>query len=359
MAALLFILGLILLTAGAEILVRGAARLAAAVGISPLVVGLTVVAFGTSAPEMAVSVQAALGGQTGADLAVGNVVGSNIFNILFILGLAAAIAPLVVAQQLVRIDIPILTVTSVLAAWLAIDGVLGRMDGLLLFSGIIVYTAFLIWQSRKESSEIQQEYADAYPAQTDQRLRLVMDVAFVIVGLALLVIGANWLVDGAIIMARALGVGELVIGLTIVAAGTSLPEAATSIMAGIKGERDIAVGNVIGSCLFNVLAVLGLAALLAPAGVQVAPSALRFDIPVMIATMIACLPIFFTGYTIARWEGFVFLGYYIAYTAFLIMTAAEHDALATFSIAMRWFILPLTVLTLMVTATRQLRRRRR
>ncbi|MDX1606103.1 MAG: calcium/sodium antiporter [Candidatus Competibacterales bacterium] len=352
---LLFGLGLVLLVAGAEVLVRGASRLAAALGISPLVIGLTVVAFGTSAPEMAVSVQSALGGQGGADIALGNVVGSNIFNVLFILGLSAAIAPLVVSQQLVRVDVPVMIGISVLVFLLALDGHIGRLNGVLLFGGIFAYTVFAIIQGRKESSPVQEEYAREYGDAPAGRGGIALDGGFILAGLALLVLGSNWLVNGAIAMARAFGVSEMVIGLTIVAAGTSLPEVATSVMASIKGERDIAVGNVVGSNIFNLLAVLGLAALVAPDGINVAQSALRFDLLVMIAVAVACLPVFFTGYSIARWEGLVFLGYYVAYTAFLILAAGRHAALETYSSIMLLFVVPLTVITLLVTVIRQWR----
>ncbi|GAB3552566.1 calcium/sodium antiporter [Noviherbaspirillum agri] len=359
MVIFLFVVGLVLLTLGAEVLVRGASRLAALLGISPLVIGLTVVAFGTSAPEAAVSVQAAMSGAGGADLAVGNVVGSNIFNILFILGLTAIIAPSPVAQQLVRIEVPLLITASLLLYVLTLDGLVSRLNGLLLFAGILAYTVFAIRQSRKESKAIQDEYAGEYAAQPGQGGSVMMNLLFVGAGLAMLVLGSGWLVDGAIVAARMLGVSELVIGLTIVAAGTSLPEVAASVMASIKGERDIAVGNVIGSGLFNILAVLGVAAMVSPEGINVAQSAMRFDIPIMIAASIACLPIFFTGYTIERWEGVVFFGYYIAYTTFLILAAAEHRALDTFNLALTWFVVPLTVITLAVTVARQLRRGRR
>lgn len=350
--------GLAVLITGAEVLVRGASRLAAAVGISPLVIGLTVVAFGTSSPEMAVSVQSALSGQAGADIALGNVVGSNIFNILLILGLSAAIAPLIVAQQLVRVDVPIMIGVSVLVLLLALDGAIGRLDGLLLFAGIIAYTVFAIYQGRRESKVVEAEYAQEFSAKPRGAGQVLLNIAFVIAGLALLVLGSDWFVTGAIGLARAFGVSELVIGLTIVAAGTSMPEVATSVMASVKGERDIAVGNVIGSNIFNLLAVLGLAAIVAPAGVNVALAALDFDIPVMIAAAVACLPIFFTGYQIARWEGFVFLGYYVAYAAYLILASAQHDALPAFSNVMLLFVIPITLLTLAIAVYRAWRSRR-
>lgn len=348
--------GLALLTVGAEVLVRGAARLATAVGISPLVIGLTVVAFGTSSPEMAVSVQSALSGQ--ADIAIGNVVGSNIFNVLFILGLSAIVAPLIVSQQLVRVDVPIMIGVSLLALALAWDGYVSRLEGALLFAGVIAYTIFAVYQGRKESKAVEEEYAQEFGAKPRGAAQIALNGVFIVVGLMLLVLGSNWLVDGAIALARAFGVSELVIGLTIVAAGTSLPEVATSVMASLKSERDIAVGNVVGSNILNLLAVLGLAALAAPAGVNVAPAAFDFDFPVMIAVAVACLPIFFTGYTIARWEGFVFLGYYAAYTAYLFLAANQHDALPVFSNVMFYFVIPLTALTLAVTVYRSWRARR-
>ena len=352
---LLFIFGGAFLIAGAELLVRGASRLAIAAGISPLVVGLTVVAFGTSAPELAVTVGAAHAGQ--ADVAVGNVVGSNIFNVLFILGVSALIAPLVVAQQLVRLDVPIMIGTSLLVLGLAFDGTISRLDGLLLAAGIVVYTVFLIRQSRRESAGVREEYEGAFGGEERRRSAWPLNLVLIGGGLALLVVGAGWLVDAAVTTATALGVSELVIGLTIVAAGTSLPEVATSILATVRGERDIAVGNVVGSNIFNLLAVLGFGSILAPGGIPVSPGVLAFDLPVMIGVALATLPIFFTDYTIARWEGLAFLGFYVAYTLYLILMAADHEALGPFSTAMLYFVLPLTVLTLAVLSVRAMRQK--
>ncbi len=357
MVYILFVVGLVMLVAGADLLVRGAGRLAVSAGISPLVVGLTVVAFGTSTPELAVSVQAAMNGNGG--IAVGNVIGSNICNVLLILGLSAAITPLVVARELIRVDTPLVIAASVLAWVLAMDGVLGFWDGLLLFTGIIIYTVYAIVQSRRESRAVKAEYGKSLDS-APQRPGLkgyVVDVLFIGVGLALLVQGADWLVGGATSMARAFGVEDMLIGLTVVAVGTSLPELATSVLASIKGERDIAVGNVIGSNLFNILAVLGLSGMLAPGGVPVASSLISVDFPIMLAVAIACLPILFTEHLIARWEGFVFLGYYVAYTVFLILTATRHGSLATFQNAMIFFVIPLTLLTLGVSLSRTLRPR--
>jgi cation:H+ antiporter len=348
---ILFVVGLGLLVIGAEFLVRGASQLAATVGISPLVIGLTVVAFGTSAPEMAVSVQSALVGQS--DIALGNVVGSNIFNVLFILGISALIVPLVVSQQLVRLEVPLMIGVSLLLLILALDGKIGRLDGLLLFVGIVAYTVLAIHQSRAESKQIKAGYAQKFGnLQVITGRQVIVQLSLIIVGLALLVLGSRWLVKGAVEFATWLGVSELIVGLTIVAAGTSLPEVATSIIAALRGERDIAVGNVVGSNIFNILAVLGLSSLVAPDGVNVSPAALRFDLPVMVAVAIACLPILFTGNLIARWEGALFLGYYVAYTLYLILATVQHDALPAFSAVMLEFVLPLTVVTLLVVFVR-------
>ena len=347
----LLLAGLALLVGGAELLVRGASRLALRFGISPLVIGLTVVAFGTSAPELAVTVQSGLAGQSG--LAIGNIVGSNIFNVLLVLGVSAVITPLVVSQQLVRLDVPLMIGAALLLWVLALDGRIGLMDGLLLTAGIVAYTAFAIWQGRKEGEEIKAEYAQEFGDGKSTWLgRLPVQVALIAGGLALLVLGAHWLVTGAVAIARSIGVSEVIIGLTIVAAGTSLPELATSLMAALRGERDIAVGNVIGSCLFNLLSIAGIAALVTPGGLEVAASLLRFDIPVMVAVALASLPIFVTGHLIARWEGVLFLGYYVAYVAYLILEATHHDALPAFSTAMLAFVLPITVVTLTVLLIR-------
>ena len=354
MTLVLFVVGLALLIAGAEALVRGASRLAAAVGVSPLVIGLTVVAFGTSAPELAVSVASSLSGQ--ADLAVGNVVGSNIFNILLILGLSALVAPLIVSQQLVRLDVPLMIGASALVFLFALDGNVGRLEGVVLFAGVVTYTAFLIIQSRRASSKaVRQEYEQECRVGPGGPAQAALNLVLIVAGLGMLVVGSRWLVDGAIAVARALGVDDVVIGLTIVAGGTSLPEIATSVMASVRGERDIAVGNAVGSNIFNLLLVLGLTAIVAPSDVIIPSSVLAFDMPVMLAVAFACLPIFFTGYTISRWEGFIFLAYYVAYTLYLIFDATQHTLLPAFSALMLAFVLPITALTLAVTAFRQMR----
>lgn len=357
-ALVLLVIGLALLVVGAEALVRGAARLAAIMGISPLVIGLTVVAYGTSSPEMAVSVQSSLAGQ--ADISLGNVVGSNIFNVLLILGVSALISPLIVARQLVRLDVPIMIGVSVLLLFFGLDGKIGRSDGVVFFIGCVVYTVFLIYQSRKENNndpqdEYVREYGDRRGISAQQWL---LNLGLIVGGLALLVLGSRLLVDSAITIAQAMGVSELIIGLTIVAAGTSMPELTTSVIASMRGERDIAVGNVVGSNIFNILAVLGVSSIVAPDGINVSAAALRFDIPVMIAVAIACLPIFFTGNIIARWEGMLFLGYYVAYTAYLILDSTQHETLPIFSTVLIAFVIPITVVTLITVTLRAIRANR-
>lgn len=346
------IAGLVLLVAGAEVLVRGAAKLAAQFGIPPLIIGLTVVAFGTSAPETAVSVQAALNGS--GDLAIGNVLGSNIANVLLILGLTALIAPLIVSRQLIRLDVPIMIGASLAVYALAWDGALGRLDGALLFAAVLAYTAFLIVSSRKaQATGEDDEFATEFGLhETPKPYAWLIDLALIVAGLGLLVGGSNLLVEGAISLARALGLSELVIGLTVVAIGTSLPELATSVLAALKGERDIAVGNIVGSNIFNLLCVLGLASLVSPLPISISPNALGFDFPVMIAVAVACLPIFFSGHRINRWEGALFLAYYAAYSLYLVLFASGRPFAQTFGEAMLGYVLPLTAVTLVVIAGR-------
>lgn len=354
MNILIFLGGLVLLVAGANVLVRGASKLALAFGISPLVVGLTIVAFGTSAPEVAVSVGAVLDGKT--DIAIGNAVGSNILNVLFILGISALIAPLVVNIQLIRQEVPIMIGASLLLLALGLDGRLSFLDGGMLVVLLVSYTVFLVVQSRRETQAARDEYAHGVKptgagAWDD---RLPAQLLLIGAGLAGLVFGSEYLVQAAVSFAKAMGVSDLIIGLTIVAAGTSMPEVATSITAAIKGERDIAVGNVVGSNTFNILGCLGVSSLVSgDLGLAMAPSMLAFDIWVMLAVALACLPVFITGREIARWEGGVFLGYYVAYVAYLILAAQQHDALQAFSGVMLGFVVPLTVVTLVVVLIRR------
>jgi cation:H+ antiporter len=348
--SLLFIVGLAALVAGAKVLVQGAAKLALSLGLSPLVVGLTIVAFGTSAPEIAVSIGAVVEGRT--DMAVGNVIGSNVFNVLFILGLSALIAPLVIHAQVIRQEVPIMIGASVLLLALAVDGRIGRLESAWLLALLAAYTVFLIVQSRRQSEATRDEFAQAISVDRSWDRHWAVQVALVLAGLGLLVLGSGWLVDAAVVFARALGVSELVIALTIVAAGTSMPEVATSVTAALKGQRDIAVGNVVGSNTFNILGCLGASGLVAADGLPVPAPALAFDLWVMLAVAFACLPVFLTGREIARWEGAMFMGYYAAYVVFLVLAAQHHQVLPAFSAVMLSFVVPLTIVTLLVSVLR-------
>ncbi len=348
-----FLLGLATLVGGAELLVRGASRLALSIGISPLVVGLTVVAFGTSAPELAVSVQSAMTDR--ADIALGNVIGSNIMNVLLILGASALIVPLVVADQLIRQEVPVMIGISLLLLALAFDGVISGRDGLVFVALLAAYTIFVIRQCRRRNQQRDEPLPATFSVRRSWDDHWAVQVLLVVAGLGLLALGAHWLVEAAVAFARHFGMSELVIGLTIVAVGTSFPEIATSLMAALRGQRDIAVGNVVGSNIFNVAGVLGVSGLVAPAGIPVHVSILSFDLPVMIAVSLACLPIFFTGNRIARWEGALFLGLYLAYLAYLVLAAQKHDALTAYGWVLAGFVLPIIAVTLLVVSWREWR----
>lgn len=354
---LAFIIGTIVLISGADIMVRGAARIAASSGLSPVVIGLTVVAFGTSAPELAVSLGAAAKGTS--DLALGNVVGSNIANILLVLGLSAVVGSgLVVAFRIVRIDVPIMIGASAAVIVLGLDGSLGRIDGAIFVLALAAYLYRTVSATKSSSNNnsdnnehsIEDEYEEGLAADLSGAHPLWQSIALVIAGIAMLIIGSQLLVTAATDLANALGASELLIGLTVVAVGTSLPEIATSIVAAAKGQRDLAVGNAVGSNLFNILAVLGFTSLIAP--ISISDTALGFDLPFMLAVAVACLPIFVNGFVIKRWEGFVFVTYYAAYLLWLGLdasSAAFHDE---FSTAMLAFVVPLTAVTLIVIGIR-------
>lgn len=335
---LAFVAGFAALLAGGELMVRGASQMAATVGISPLVIGLTVVAFGTSAPELAVSVQSALAGQP--ELAIGNVVGSSIVNILVILGAAALVIPLAVSRKLVRVDVPIMIGVSGAVLLFGLDGEISRLEGVLLASGLVGYVALTLWNSRRKSADGDQELRESQAAPRGGFRKLATQVAYMVAGVALLLLGSGWLVDGAVAVATAMGISELVIGLTIVAIGTSLPELATSVVAAVRGQREIAVGNAVGSNIFNVLMVLGLTAVVAPGGLDVPGAALRFDIPVMILVGFLALPIMFTRYQISRREGLLFIACYVAYVVYTILLAVGSQALSIVAIVSLALLVP-------------------
>jgi len=355
MTILLFLVGLALLILGADLMVRGASRLSLSLGIAPLVVGLTVVSFGTSAPELAISVKAAMDGQT--DLALGNVVGSNIFNVLFILGLSALVAPLGVDRQLVRQEVPILVGLCLLVGWMSLDREISFLDGTVLVALLLAYTG-LLYRIGRTSPPAELEDGLVTGADSPLLSKLWVQLLLMVVGLVMLVLGSRWMVQAAVEFATLLGVSPLVIGLTIVSAGTGLPEVATSVIAAARGERDIAVGNVMGSCIFNLVCVLGFSALVAKDGLGVPAALLAFDLPVMFAVSLACLPVLFTGHLIARWEGALFLAYYVFYVTYLVLWAQDHAGLDEYTWVMRTVVIPLTAITLAVVAWRELHQRR-
>ncbi len=349
---LLLLAGLALLVAGAELLVRGAASAALAFGISPLVIGLTVVSFGTSAPELVTGIMAAARAEPG--IVVGNVVGSNIFNVLVILGLAAVIAPLSVDRQLVRVDVPVMVALSLVVWGMAAGGTLARWEGTLLVAGLAAYLLVTVRASRRAAPELEEKISEGLPVAAAPR-SLVKDAVFVAAGLGLLVWGAAWLVRGASAVAKGFGVSELVIGLTVVAAGTSLPELATSVVAALRGHTDIAVGNAVGSNIFNLLAVLGTSSMVASGGIAVSPTALGFDLPLMLLVAAACLPVFLSAAKVERWEGALFLGVYAGYLVwrFAITGAASPPSLTLVLVS---FGVPLIGLTCLPLVWKKVRR---
>ena len=339
--------GLCLLIFGAELMVRAAVRLAARLHVRPLIIGLTVVAFGSSAPQMAVSLQAAQAHTP--DIAVGSVIGSSIFNILVTLGLSALIIPLRVSRQLVRLDIPLMIGASLLVFLLAWNEELGRLDGILLLSALALYLGLLLRQSR-HSARPHSEQPETAPASW------LVSVLMIIVGLAMLVFAGRLLLGAAVVVATDLGFSERVIGLTVVAVGTSLPELATSLIAALRGQRDIAVGNVIGANLFNLLGVLGLTALIAPMPLSVSPNALDFDLPVMLGVAVLCLPVFYSGYRVTRVEGLLLLGLYLVYGLHVVSFTTGMPLAGKLERLMLFYVLPPLLAFLLFTSVRAWRR---
>lgn len=313
LTSLLFIaLGIGFLYLGAEGLVRGSSSLALRLKITPLVIGLTVVAYGTSTPELVVSIQTALNNQ-GA-ISVGNVVGSNIFNIALILGLSAIICPMKVKWQLVKMDTPIMIAVAALFWFIFLDFHIGRLEGLVLFLAVVVYTIVNFWLSKKgDTKEIEAEFTDGI----SKPLRNIwLDLLYIVGGLAILVLGSRLFVTGSVKFAQLMGVSEAIIGLTIIAAGTSLPELATSLVASIRKQADIAIGNIVGSNIYNILCILGVASLIAPidgTGISM------IDVYVMIATSVLLWPMLWTSLTLKRSEGVVLVLIYAGYLSYLFL----------------------------------------
>ena len=313
-----------MLVAGAELIVRAGSKLAARLGVPPILIGLTVVSIGTSTPELAVGIEAALSGA--GSLAVGNIAGTNIVNLLLILGLATAMRALPLPPQTQRLDVPVMGVAAMLVLLLAFDGVLGRVDGAILVAVAIAYTALLVWAARRPGGMDfpgPEEHTPAAPprvlfAPARSRLRgIAVSSLVLIVGLAIIVLGATWLVDGAVGIARSFGISESFIGLTIIAIGTSAPELATAIISTIRGNRDIAIGNLLGSSTFNLTIILGIPLLVQP--MQLEPELILIDLPMMILATFFVGVLMLTGRRLRRLEGVIMVATYFVYLAYLLI----------------------------------------
>ena len=301
---LLIIIGVALVLKGADFLTEGASALARRMHVPEIVIGLTIVAAGTSAPELFVSVVSALNGTP--DLAVGNVVGSNTMNCMLIVGCAAMVAPMTISRSTVRKDIPFAVMASILLTCIALDNYLGRVDGIILLLGFVVFMAYTLLQAKNGQAEPQTEVRQLNPW---------LSLLFLVIGLAMLVAGSNVFVGSASSVAAALGISEGVIGLTVVAGGTSLPELATSVVAARKGQSAIAIGNVIGSNVFNILLILGMTAVISPLQIE---GITTIDMAVMLISVVLVWLFSFTRFTVERWEGALLVGGYLAYLAWLI-----------------------------------------
>ena len=325
---MLFLGGLAALIVGAEMVLRGGARFAALMGIRPLVIGLTVVSIGTSMPELAVGITAGLEGS--GSIVVGNIAGTNMVNILFILGLSALFRPLMLHLQVIKLDLPMMILAAGLMAGLAWDGVLSAWDGIVLLAAAIFYTILLLRQH--ESAAVEEEFEDmcagglevscqAGPKRSASRARL-KNALLLAVGMGISVIGAQWAVHGAVEMARSLQISEAIIGLTVVAIGTSSPELVTTAIATVRNERDVAVGNLLGSSIYNILVILGLTCIASPGGLAVERQLLMLDIPLMAGVALACVPVFWSGKRISRLEGGLGVAAYLIYLLWLALFRA-------------------------------------
>lgn len=314
--ALLVIGGLLALLGGAELVVRAGTGLATRLAVRPIIIGLTVVSVGTSVPELAIGIDAALNGSP--NLAVGNIVGTNLINFLFILGLSALLIPIVIDRRTLKFDMPAMIVATLVLYLMSLDGMLTRLDGALLLAGAVAYTLGLMRVSRRETAEVDEDYTSAVSSSSEHRLtRIGLSL---MLGLALVVVGAELLVEGAVSAAHALGVSDAVVGLTVIAIGTSAPELVTTIMSTVRGDRDIAIGNLLGSSIYNIAAVLGLTVLVAPNGVPVSEELLNADLLLLVAAMLAALPVLVSGARITRTEGGLFVASYLGYLAWLLLT---------------------------------------
>ncbi len=358
-SVLLFLLGLGILLAAGHLVIDAATRIGTRCGLTPLVVGLTLIAAATSAPELAVVFQSISVDDT--ELAVGSIIGSNIANVLLVLGLVAATGAIHVTLRVVRVDIPIMIAASTALLIFSLDGTLTRSDGLMLFAGLVGFVLWTLRSAPRTSDPAQLQMATTPSASKISRsdeLRLVPAIVRLVVGIAGLAIAARFVVRGAEEIATSLGVPELVVGLTVVALGTSAPEIATTAMAAFKGHRELAVGNAVGSNIFNILLVLGVTATASPRGIAIGSDAVSLDLPIMVAAAFACLPLVFWDHKLDRWEGVVFLFYYAAYLTFLVLDSTGNRLSDPFALVMLGFVTPLTVLTISIGLLQTWRRKR-
>ena len=317
-SGLLVVAGLAGLLIGADLLVRGGGAVALHLGVSPMVIGLTLVALGTSLPELAIGIDAVREGSPG--LAVGNVVGANLINILFVLGVSALIRPIAFERRTLRFDLPAMTVAS-LALWLlALDGALSRVDGIILALGGAAYTAGVVRTSRREPAAVRDDYAERSERAASRNGReLMLRALTMLAGIGLVLVGAELLVDGAVEIARSLEVSETTIGLTVLAIGTTAPELVTTLTSTVRGDRDIAIGNLLGSSVYNIAVVLGIAVLLAPVAVEIPQEVIAADLLVLAAVGLITVPVLLTGHRISRLEGGAFVAAYLGYLAWLAL----------------------------------------
>nr|CAD6405692.1 sodium:calcium antiporter [Rhizobium sp. Q54] len=315
--------GLILLIVGAEFIVSSGTRFAARFNISPVVIGATIVAVGTSTPELAVGIDAVLSGS--GDLAVGNIAGTNVVNILLILGLSALAAPLAIRTETLWLDLPMIAVASLMLLYMAWDGVLTRSDGIILVLCSVAYTAAIVHSARRESRAIKMRIAEELEVisnPSSEGYSWQRDLLVLMAGITVVVLGADWLVEGAIDLARHWGVSDEFIGLTIIAIGTSSPELVTTLISTLRKERDIAIGNLLGSSAYNIFIILGLTLAVPGIPIKVAEMLVKVDIPVMTMVGLLCVPVFYSGRQVSRWEGGSFVALYAAYLSYLIATRA-------------------------------------
>ncbi len=336
LTVLWFILGLAALIWGAEILVSSSSKLAASMGVSKLVIGLTVVAFGTSAPELAVGIEAGLNNQP--DILLGNVIGSNLTNTLLILGLSALIIPLHVHRNLIQFDLPVMIGSTLLLIALSYNLVLTFWECLLLVIALFIYLIALVRFSGKTDFTKKEELLAGSPW---------MNSLLTIVGLAMLIAGAHWLVESATIFAEMAGVSELVIGLTVVAIGTSLPEIMTSILAAVRGEKDLAVGSIVGSNILNILSVIGISGLFI-SGIPVQQSLINVELMVLLGISVLCVPFFYSGSMISRTEGAILFTCYVLYMLYLYLDSVQSEMMSLFADAIFYGVVPAVVLYSMV-----------